>query len=95
MDNEDQQPTTIVNDGSLELEREESKSPVQEIEEESFIKVELKTGLEELNKALKIGELKEIRSAYTNLTKTFPTAVKIYKLFIKHFVIYYLEFNLV
>ena len=79
MDNEDQQPTTIVNDGSLELEREESNSPVQEIEEESFIKVELKTGLEELNKALKIGELKEIRSAYTNLTKTFPTAVKIYK----------------
>ena len=79
MDNEDQQPTTIVNDGSLELEREESKSPVQEIEEESFIKIELKTGLEELNKALKIGELKEIRSAYTNLTKTFPTAVKIYK----------------
>lgn len=77
MDDEDQQPTTIANDGSLELEREESKSPVQEIEEEPFIKVELKTGLEELNKALKIGELKEIRSAYTNLTKTFPTAVKI------------------
>lgn len=72
----DQQPNAIVNDESPELEREESKSPVQEIEEETFIKVELKTGLETLNRALKVGELKEIRSAYTNLTKTFPTAVK-------------------
>lgn len=77
MEVEDQQPNTIVNDESPELEREESKSSVQEIEEEPFIKVELKTGLEKLNHAMKVGEIKEIRSAYTNLTKTFPTAVKI------------------
>ena len=74
-DQEEQQPPVIVNDESPELEREESKSPVQEIEGEPFTKVELKNGLEALNKALKIGELKEIRSAYTNLSKTFPTSV--------------------
>lgn len=54
---------------------ESSNSPVQEVEEESFVKVDLKTGLEDLNEAMKRGELKDIRSAYTNLTKTFPTAV--------------------
>jgi hypothetical protein len=79
MELEDQQPATIVQDESSELEREESKSPVQEFEEDSFIKVELKNGLEELNKTLKNGESKEIRCAYTNLTKTFPTAVNFQK----------------
>lgn len=73
---EDQQPSAIAIVESPELEREESKSPVQEIEEEPFVKIELKNGLDELDKALKIGEIKEIRSAYTNLTRTFPTAVK-------------------
>lgn len=65
----------IVNETSPELDREESsKSPVQELEEEPFVKVELQSGLEELNEALKRGELKEIRAAYTNLSRTFPTA---------------------
>lgn len=59
-----------------DFEREEStKSPVQEVEEEPFVKVELKKGLEELNEVMKQGDAKDIRSAYTNLTKTFPTAV--------------------
>lgn len=54
---------------------ESANSPIQEVEEEPFVKVELKNGLEYLNEAMKRGELKEIRSAYTNLTKTYPTAV--------------------
>lgn len=58
-----------------ELEREESKSPIQE-EEEQIIEVEIKAGLEELDAALKTGQIKEIRSCYAKLTKTFPTAVK-------------------
>lgn len=60
---------------SPELERESTSSPVQEVEEESFVKVDLKEGLEQLNEALKRGELPLIRSCYTNLIKTFPTAV--------------------
>ena len=57
-------------------EREGTKSPIQEIEEEPFVKVEIKEGLEQLNEALKGEDLKEIRSCYSNLTKTFPTAVR-------------------
>lgn len=64
-----------LNEVLTELDREESKSPVQEVEEESFVKVELNEGLKQLNEALKRDEIKEIRSCYTNLTKTFPTAV--------------------
>lgn len=58
-----------------ELSREDSKSPVQEVEEEQFTRVELADGLEQLNEALKREDIKEIRSCYTNLTKSFPTAV--------------------
>lgn len=58
-----------------EFEGEETKSPIQEIEEEPFVKIELKEGLEQLNEALKRDDNKNIRSSYNNLTKTFPTAV--------------------
>lgn len=63
-------------ESEAEIGRDDSKSPFQEIEEESFVKIELGQGLKELNEAMARAELKEIRSSYTNLTKTFPTAVK-------------------
>ena len=68
--------TTLANFiEEVEVEREDSKSPIQEIEDEAFVKVELKNGLEELDEALKSGQLKDIRCCYNNLTRTFPTAV--------------------
>lgn len=73
MDEEAQQPAPSTNEP--EMDRQDSKSPFQEVEEEPFVKIELGQGLKELNEAMSRGELKEIRSCYTNLTKTFPTAV--------------------
>ena len=77
MDEESQHPAapSPTEENVVEIEREDSKSPIQEVEEEPFVKIELVQGLKELNEAMKRGELKEIRSCYTNLTKTFPTAV--------------------
>lgn len=75
MNEESQHPPASPSE-ETEIEREDSKSPVNEIEEEPFVKIELQQGLRELNEAMKRGELKEIRSCYTNLTKTFPTAVQ-------------------
>lgn len=94
MDMDKEEHTSPIED-STKLGREESKSPVQEIEEEPFVKVELKSGLEELSKSLKNGELNEIRSAYTHLTKTFPTAVKNIIKTTSFIFIINLEFNLV
>lgn len=73
MEEEAQQPVSDTNEP--EIDRQDSKSPIQEVEEEPFVKIELSQGLKELNEAMSRGELKEIRSCYTNLTKTFSTAV--------------------
>ena len=82
IDNVNNNDNNTINDNNIdtvtttfnELEREESKSPIQE-EEEQIIEVEIKAGLEELDVALKTGQTKEIRSCYAKLTKAFPTAV--------------------
>ena len=68
-------PSSLNEENETGIEREDSKTPIQEVEEEPFVKVELAQGLKELKEAMTRGELKEIRSSYTNLTKTFPTAV--------------------
>ena len=54
---------------------ESTKSPIQEVEEEPFVKVEIRSGLEQLKEAMKTNELKDIRTCFINLTKSYPTAV--------------------
>ena len=69
-------PATSLNEETAaENELDDSKSSIQEVEEDPFVKIDLGQGLKELNEAMTRGESKEIRSCYTNLTKTFPTAV--------------------
>lgn len=82
VDPQHQVPTAHIQENETEMERDNSKSPIQEIEEESFAKVELYEGLRELNEAMKHGDSKEINSCFTNLTKTFPTAVRLFSLHI-------------
>lgn len=53
------------------------KYPIQEMEEEPFVKVEIRVGLEQLKVAMKTNEVKDIRASFNNLTKSYPTAVLI------------------